>query len=78
MQTENVKIVRAIGGPSAYGVCTTPIIEQVWVLCALSPTVGMLLAELISFQSQGCDIQIQRPVAAETNGISMYIHVCEP
>ena len=48
---ETVGVLRALGGHSIYGINSKPIVDNLTVLCALSPSVGSLLAELITFHS---------------------------
>mmetsp|Transcript_12371 Transcript_12371/g.33589 ORF Transcript_12371/g.33589 Transcript_12371/m.33589 type:complete len:962 (-) Transcript_12371:83-2968(-) len=65
---EHVRTCRMLGGGAAQGICPSPIVENIWVLCALAPTVGQLLAELISFQSEGSDLQIRKSPKLQTFG----------
>ena len=44
---ESVRIASALGGPSVYGIATSPIVENVWVLCGESITI---------FQRRSCSL----------------------
>lgn len=49
--------LQVLGGSSVHGIAAGPLVDNLWVLCALSPAVGLLLAELLSFQADS-DFQI--------------------
>jgi len=50
-------VLGALGGPSVYGIAATPLVDNLLVLAAFRPAVGLLLAELISFHCTS-DLQV--------------------
>ena len=56
---ESVAVIEALGGDTVYGVSPVAIVCNIIAMCALSPPVGRMLAELVSFQSD-CDLQLSK------------------
>jgi hypothetical protein len=54
---ESAAVLEALGGSSVFGVAAAPLVDNLLVLAAVSPAVGLLLAELLSFQAP-CEFKI--------------------
>jgi hypothetical protein len=63
---ETVNVLRALGGQSVYGINSKPVVDNLMVLCALSPAVGLLLSELISFHGTSNLQIVQQPQVCTT------------
>jgi hypothetical protein len=61
---ETVNVLRALGGPSVYGINSKPVVDNLMVLCALSPAVGLLLSDLVSFHGTSNLQILQQPQVA--------------
>mmetsp|Transcript_32706 Transcript_32706/g.42002 ORF Transcript_32706/g.42002 Transcript_32706/m.42002 type:complete len:376 (-) Transcript_32706:1017-2144(-) len=48
---QSVGVVKSLGGKSVMGVAPTPLMDNLMVISALAPAVGLVMAELISFQN---------------------------
>ena len=74
---ETVNVLRALGGPSVYGINSKPVVDNLMVLCALSPAVGLLLSDLVSFHGTSNLQIVQQPqVACSLRQIEMRWSMC--